>query len=592
LAAALAQMAGAGTIRLVASSAADPERNLGFPAAANAGIRAAGGTDVVLLNSDTLVFPGWLEELREAAQSAGDIGTVTPLSNDASIFTYPDPGFPAPSPGAAEGARLARLAAHANAGLVVDVPTGHGFCLYIRAACLHEVGLLREDLFAQGYGEENDFCERARARGWRHVAAPGAYVAHVGAASFGAARDYLLRRNAVILDRLHPDYHARVQAFIAADGLADARRRLDVARWRAAQTGRGRRAVLLVTHDGSGGTGRVVRERAAAIRQAGRTPVVLGASDGVTTVDAADGFTNLRYRLGDELTALAKLLTHARPESAEIHHLLGHNAAVISLLARFGVPYDVWAHDWQWICPRLACMTPEGFYCGEPPARDCDPCTARGEPPAIDMPATELRARAGALLAGARKIVVATQDAAARLRRHFPSLAPEVVPWEADPPPPAGGPPPPNRGGVLTVAVIGALGLEKGYNVLLACARDAAARALALQFTVVGYTVDDAPLLETGRVFVTGPFAAGEARDLLTQSGASLAFIPSIWPETWCFALSDAWEAGLDAAVFDIGAPAVRVRRTGRGWVLPLNLPAGAINDALLRLQGVDVRSG
>jgi glycosyltransferase involved in cell wall biosynthesis len=237
-------------------------------------------------------------------------------------------------------------------------------------------------------------------------------------------------------------------------------------------------------------------------------------------------------------------------------------------------------------------VTPEGFYCGEPPAQECNACTARGEPPAIDMPATALRARSATVLAGARRVVTATQDAATRLRRHFPALRPDVQAWEPDPAPRAPQEIQADAAGWLTVAVVGAIGLEKGHAVLLDCARDAAARALKLRFSVVGYTVDDTPLLETGRVFVTGPFASGEAGALLARSGASVAFIPSIWPETWCFALSDAWEAGLDAAVFDIGAPAERVRRTGRGWVLPLNLPAPAINDALLRLQGVAVRSG
>ena len=66
-------------------------RNLGFAASANAGMRAAAGHDVVLLNSDTLVAPGWLEELRAVAYGAADIGTVTPLSNDATILSYPDP---------------------------------------------------------------------------------------------------------------------------------------------------------------------------------------------------------------------------------------------------------------------------------------------------------------------------------------------------------------------------------------------------------------------------------------------------------------------------------------------------------------------
>ena len=75
------------------------DRPRGFPAAANAGIHAAKGRDVVLLNSDTLVPPGWLERLRHAAYGAPDIGTVTPLSNDASILSYPGPAGNNPQSG-------------------------------------------------------------------------------------------------------------------------------------------------------------------------------------------------------------------------------------------------------------------------------------------------------------------------------------------------------------------------------------------------------------------------------------------------------------------------------------------------------------
>ena len=59
--------------------------------------------------------------------------------------------------------------------------------MYLRRDCLDAVGVFRDDLFAQGYGEENDFCLRARHLGWRHVAAPGVFVAHRGAQSFGPA---------------------------------------------------------------------------------------------------------------------------------------------------------------------------------------------------------------------------------------------------------------------------------------------------------------------------------------------------------------------------------------------------------------------
>ena len=62
--------------------------------------------------------------------------------------------------------RAGRRAAEANAGVAVDIPTAVGFCMYVRRECLLQTGLFREDLFAQGYGEENDFCLRARHLGF------------------------------------------------------------------------------------------------------------------------------------------------------------------------------------------------------------------------------------------------------------------------------------------------------------------------------------------------------------------------------------------------------------------------------------------
>ena len=111
--------------------------NRGFPASANAGLRASEGRDVVLLNGDTLVPPRWLERLREAAYSAREIGTVSPLSNEASILSYPDANGANPAPDLAGTARIARLAHKANAGILVDIPTS-GRVLHVHPAGLPE----------------------------------------------------------------------------------------------------------------------------------------------------------------------------------------------------------------------------------------------------------------------------------------------------------------------------------------------------------------------------------------------------------------------------------------------------------------------
>ena len=160
-------------------------------------------------------------------------------------------------------------------------------------------------------------------------------------------------------------------------------------------------------------------------------------------------------------------------------------------------------------------------------------------------------------------------------------MRPKIEPWEADS---ASRPVHPGPGPLRRIVVVGAIGVEKGFEILLACVRDAQARALPLQFTVVGFTADDERLMAAGPAFVTGEYIEADATELIRAQRGHLALIPSVWPETWCFALSRAWEAGLPAAVFDLGAQAERVRATGRGAVLPLGLGAPAVNDALLRL--------
>src|SRR3546814_11743520 len=70
-----------------------------------------------------------------------------------------------------------------------EVPTGNGFCMYIRRAMLEDVGLFDEQAFPVGYGEENDLCMRAIDAGWHHLVDPGVFVQHARSASFGSRRE-------------------------------------------------------------------------------------------------------------------------------------------------------------------------------------------------------------------------------------------------------------------------------------------------------------------------------------------------------------------------------------------------------------------
>ena len=117
----------------------------------------------MLLNSDTIVPPGFVERLATMARSAPNIGTVTPLVKQRRHFFVSNSERFNPMQSYEQIRGIDRAASTANAGDVIDVPSGIGFCLYVTRDCLSAVGGLSEN-FERGYLEDVDLCLRARAR--------------------------------------------------------------------------------------------------------------------------------------------------------------------------------------------------------------------------------------------------------------------------------------------------------------------------------------------------------------------------------------------------------------------------------------------
>src|SRR5690606_31881318 len=97
------------------------------------------------------------------------------------------------------------------------VPTGNGFCMYVRRDCLNEVGLLDADAFPRGYGEENDFCMRAGRAGWTHVIDDATLIYNVRSASFGESKIELMERGRAVIDERYPEYSSAIGVF-GSDG--------------------------------------------------------------------------------------------------------------------------------------------------------------------------------------------------------------------------------------------------------------------------------------------------------------------------------------------------------------------------------------
>jgi GT2 family glycosyltransferase len=171
-------------------------KNLGFVRSANLAFSLRDGHDVVVVNSDVVVFAGWLKHLRAAAGPG--VASVTAMSNNGSIATVPEPAV------YTTVESLSALAARADAAppAPLEIPVGVGHCIYLSNDALTEVGGF-DEAFSPGYGEEVDWSIRARRRGWRHVAAPGVIVWHDAGASFGN-RLTLRRRHELRLALRYP----------------------------------------------------------------------------------------------------------------------------------------------------------------------------------------------------------------------------------------------------------------------------------------------------------------------------------------------------------------------------------------------------
>jgi len=165
--------------------------NVGFAAACNAGIRAAGDDHVLLLNPDCEPAPDAVQRLTEVLAADAEAGLVGPLlgNPDGSEQRGGRRALPTPGRALIRASGLAPLARRV-AGRAVGVDHDHeplpaqptpveaisGACMLARAEALVAVGPLDEAYFM--HCEDLDWCQRFRLAGWRVVFTPRAVVIH------------------------------------------------------------------------------------------------------------------------------------------------------------------------------------------------------------------------------------------------------------------------------------------------------------------------------------------------------------------------------------------------------------------------------
>jgi O-antigen biosynthesis protein len=563
-------------------------QNLGFVQTVNKGMMLNPANDVILLNADTEVYNNWLDRMVVAAHSDATISTITPLSNNAEICSYPY--FVQNNQRELElpYAQLDEIFATTNDGKIVDVPTGVGFCMFISRASINDVGLFDVEHFGKGYGEENDFCRRAANNGWRNVALCDTFVRHIGGTSFGKSKQKRCRKAYEVLVGLHPDYPKLVRDFVTQDVMRPQRRAVDIERINLANNHA--KTILMINHQMGGGTERNVRElcEGLASENIGHLvlePSYLGAGMVVLKHYKAMHTVNLVFSMEYDRDELIAILRQMNVFHVHVHHVINFPPRILNLISiinrELDLQYDFSLHDYFSICPRINLIDDDNQYCGEPEIIGCEKCIQINHSHAAGASVWQWRDNFETLLMQARKVFAPDNDVAKRINRHFRHLQISVLPhpeiFDAETKVDIE---PKQR---LKIGIVGAISGFKGSKILSNMVSNANERELEIEYVVIGYT--DRSDLHNGveRFTVTGKYQENEIRDLLDKHQPDVIFIPSIWPETYCYTLSTAWRFGLMPIVFDIGAQAARIRQIGKGAgkIIPLDLANDAhkLND-------------
>jgi len=320
-------------------------------------------------------------------------------------------------------------------------------------------------------------------------------------------------------------------------------------------------AVLHVTSLLGGGVDRHIRDIARSVPRAHLFWHAADSADAIEDPLARRYFPLARGAMGD---SLAGWLRGRGVGLVHVHAIDQAARARASWAAKaLGVPVIATLHD-------VLFLRREGLQPGAP--READPAWLAGT---------------SGFLAGAAARIAPSEYLAALAREHLPGQEVLVVPNGS----PRRAPSPPRAANADYAArpldrvaiVMGAVGPHKGARVLEEAA--ALLQGSGIGIVVIGYVdaqVD--PGWRLPNLYIHGAYDDDQVDALVRAYDGRVALFPNQVPESFSYALSDLWDAGLPAIVPPEGALAERVRRHGAGWLLPRGFGAREVADTLARI--------
>lgn len=367
------------------------EENGGFSASVNIGMGYSDENDVLLLNSDTIVTANWMQKIQECAYSDDSIATVTPLSNAATLASFPIFGQDNQVPDNVTVDELAEIVERCSFKDYPQITVAVGFCMYIKREVLDEIGVFDAATFGRGYGEENDFCCRAELMGYKHVLCDNTFVYHKGTGSFlSEQKKALIAEHIGILEKRYPAGMLNNHMFCMSNPYQYIRD--NIAMYLSLVNGK--KNILYILHDdfeedaanSVGGTQLHVKDLKVNLlhkyniyvlaKENKKYRLTCYVDSQHMTFEFRDENVNIYpvFRDVKQKKMLENILSAFKIDFIHVHHISKMSLDIYYVAKDMNIPIVTSIHDFYTICPTYFLYNVAETVCTGCPSRLCDEC--------------------------------------------------------------------------------------------------------------------------------------------------------------------------------------------------------------------------
>ena len=555
----------------------DNEENLGFLKTVNKLLKFA-KNHVVILNTDTEVPKYWLERLMYPIfKNGNEIASTTPFTNSGSICSFPkylkDNEI-------YDNLKLEKIdEVFKNVDIektMLEIPTGVGFCMGMNYNVLKKIGGF-DEIYGMGYGEENDWCQRAIKEGYKNLHVTNLFIYHKHGASFLSKdkKRYIQEHHKILLNKF-PDFDIDIQKTIKEDKLRRLREILEVL----IHFKNNKNNILMVDHNLGGGTTFYRKQKINEFLKENRSVILLIYNRNEKKYKIEFLFND--YKKGffiDKYSFVIKFLKNLQIEKIFFNSIVSYENIFeilddfIKLKSEKNCLMEFPVHDFFCISPDYNLLGESGKYEGVPLDLGKYEEFLKKSKREFKLLCSNTdmklwRENWNKFLLNCENILCFSHSTEEIVEKVYPNVKSHFLYIPHD------------ISGTFkniykrkngkkekVIGVLGNINMAKGRQVIHDLVHCIEKNNYSAKVVLIGNIDVD---LKSKKFIKTGSYKKEEVPQLVKKYKIDEFLIPSVWPETFSYTTDEIMQLGYPLTVFDIGAPAERVKSYNKGKIIPL----------------------